>query len=659
MKRKTRALLIAIGVLLSVFVPAAVAIADTDTYYVGEGAHFAAIDGPDLEVGYQLWASSGNPFPDDNTVDLDPLPSISSDGPTSLTVDSHDDEWTTFSNVDAGDDEITIDGDSRSAVGFGGDVESFEYGDVSAAGEDNGETDLVYSGPGGTTTSLTLNDVPASTGIAAVDLDSGEILDSTASNGDGVATLDVPNDGSDREIDIIQTGSQVPSIDDPSPRRGDYVSDRNVTLSASVENAGDDEFTVEFYVNNSGEWESVGSETSSGEEVSVDYTADPGENEWTAVIQEQDTDPEDAVSYTFVTPNDLTIHNASNTSKLIDDDVDVTIESLTGDYYDERSTSDGTLDLSGVPREDLRFTFDADGYANRSVITTDPSQRVYTTLQREDDDDTFRQCYELVDESGRFETSSTYLMSQVRINGTHRDVMGAQFGAANIACLTLEDGEEYRMAVENQDSVRKGVGGYSADSSRKDEVLPIIIEEAGLGIPEGETYATDIYAERINDTDKGRVVFKFDAGTADVEDLSLSVYERNNEDTPLFETTQFGEVSIYSETVALSEEQLDDTFIVEWSATIDDEEVSNKVPVGVSGINVDLGLSSTWMTIVGSLLVIFVGGMFGGIHAGIGAVVTAGFSGLLVLIGWLDIPETVVVFAITVGIGFYISGRLN
>ena len=67
------------------------AFAASDTYPIGGGAVMGpSADGPETTLAGDFDLASGNPFPDDNTFDMQPYGTLESQGWTAVTIESFD-----------------------------------------------------------------------------------------------------------------------------------------------------------------------------------------------------------------------------------------------------------------------------------------------------------------------------------------------------------------------------------------------------------------------------------------------------------------------------------------------------------------------------------------------------------------------------------------
>jgi hypothetical protein len=641
-------------VLLAISTPLLAANFVTDDYPASSGVRYDAPGGPEVILGNDQQVESGNPFLDDRTVRLQNV-TIWSNGSTTVQVDQFEGEWTNVSQMDVTQAGLSIDPDDKQQVSVGGDADTLRFRDVSTADADDGRTDLIYGGASGST-DLTVRNVAADAKIAAVDLDTGEQLAVAQSDGNGTVTLTgLPN--SEHRVDLQTKEGGDPVISNASPDGENLVRTANLTVDINDSDFPDDTVTVEFY--GDGEHLNTQNVTANGT-VSYEWTnVSGGQHTWHVEATDDYGGTEVSDDYTFGAAISLYIHNGSNVSQLVDNEtVEIEMFSTSGDYRDTRTTSDGTIVFSDVPDEQIMIKLNASNFSNREMIINSPYARPsrHTILYESNDSATFEQCFSLDNRGAGFSPDQTWLIMQAYIDGQWRDTGGGYFGAANVRCLSMQDGSEYRLVVED-DSNRRSLGGYTGDRSFEDQVIALTVEGVSLTLDRGGTYRWEVDSEN-NDDGTGSIVFNWVSQEATVEDLSVVVYEQGNRSNELDNVDVVGDVGSYSVSFEVPENQTNVTWVVEWQATVDGEEESGSdvVSIDQSG-TVLMDLPDEFRKVVVGGFLILVGGIFGFVHAPFGAFIVASTSGILSILGLLDIPEMALFTAMGIGAAALVAAK--
>lgn len=138
------------------------------------------------------------------------------------------------------------------------------------------------------------------------------------------------------------------------------------------------------------------------------------------------------------------------------------------------------------------------------------------------------------------------------------------------------------------------------------------------------------YVENEDDTDQIEFIYR---DTEITESIDVRIFERDNEDNVLVDTSSAGNVTI-SEPVPPGEEGT--VWVVEWEATRSDgQTLSATRPVSTDSLPVGPDIPDHWQTIVSMITLFAVAGLFGSVNPGLGGIAIAGTGGILFLLGWL------------------------
>ena len=120
----------------------------------------------------------------------------------------------------------------------------------------------------------------------------------------------------------------------------------------------------------------------------------------------------------------------------------------------------------------------------------------------------------------------------------------------------------------------------------------------------------------------------------EADSITVNIYERGNADNTLVEGAQFFNTENVADTIALTENQTETAWVVEFEV---DQDGDTEVITHTVGQRPDLftNLGGNWTTIVGVSLLIMLAGAFSILNAAIGGVVVSLVGGILWYIGLL------------------------
>jgi len=337
-----------------------------------------------------------------------------------------------------------------------------------------------------------------------------------------------------------------------------------------------------------------------------------------------------------------------NTQNLIDENTTIEVQFFgDSDTIETRSTTDGTIDMTGLPTDE-RFSISVDAggnYSNRQVIVPSiEDQQTIWLLPTDGSVETVEPRFTLSDPTDQFDEddSEITVLRPININNEtqYRAVAGDRVGINGFDTV-LERDQRYRIQVRDP-------GG---DVRQLGELTPTQSEQINLQIQEvvfdsesnidGLEWAATYENEGTEDT------IKFDyydeIGT---ESLNVTIYERGNKsNNTLVDQSYIGNVS-------LSEPVPDNStvWVVEWDATrTNGDEISSKRQVSASRLPVDTpGLDDKWQNISAMLSLFVVGGLFSRANAQVGAISVASLGGMFWMIGWLPPSTTGLMVAVAI-----------
>jgi len=318
--------------------------------------------------------------------------------------------------------------------------------------------------------------------------------------------VDVDTTGPDPVAEINDEGvlfasaNSTPALSDPEPPDQAKIENAVGNVSINVSDSGfglaqGDTVTVSATADDG---TSLGSTTVTGNgTASLSYTSENGQNviDWTATDEYGNTD---TFRQTFATPSTLIIRNESAPPQVVNtsSNVTVTFFDRSGQNIIKRSSSNGRIDLSGIPTDtEYVIQVDAAGFRSRQVIITSlfdqqnvyllPTSRAAATVE-----------FTLNDQTSRFPSDETTLFIQkpiTRNNSTEfRTVFADQFGATDSLRVDLRDQERYRIQVRNDQGETRVLESFTASG---DAVAPLTIgsvEVSGSVDERGVAFASDV-----------------------------------------------------------------------------------------------------------------------------------------------------------------------
>lgn len=558
-----------------------------------------------------------------------------SDAPTaaSINADAIGGEFTYVTGVETNSTTLTIDPADKESISVSGGINSVAW---TVGTADNSETDFNYTADA--TTSISAPTSELSTDLMAVDTGSGSILDSTTTDSNGTAVFDSLPSGTHSVQ--LQTPA-TPSLTNPTPSGGSIV-DSPVTLSVDVDDADfedtDDSVTVTFY--DASDDSEIGSETVTTPGTATaswsDLTA--GQINWYAEATDQGGRTATTATQQINTPSDIVIKD-EQTLELIDEVNDpVQVQFFPSNASKQevfsRETTNGRVDMSGLPAtEEFVVTADVDGYEPRRIVINSIIEQSTIYLANSSTADLVLNEFSLQDQSGQFPSSETKLFIQKPINGSengtarYQTITGDYFGASERFPATLIRSERYRLVIENEAGDRRTLGAYTPESAT---TVPLSIGEITWPKPETNAWAFDSSRE------SGVIELLFNDPTGETSALNVSVRERGNASNVLYSET----VSNPTQYQASVDEPAGETeWVVHYEITRNGVSETATTPIG-SNAGVVLPVNQTWLGIFVMIAIVIIMAAFPGPLSAVGGVVTVSTAGMLMLLGWLQIPVT-------------------
>lgn len=456
----------------------------------------------------------------------------------------------------------------------------------------------------------------------------------------------------------IRFTSAQPKISSASPKDGVEITDGSVELSIDIndsdfDTAQSDTVTIDFFESDGAEISSQSA--SSNGTVTSDIDTIAGENEWYVVAKDSYDNEVQSETYKFTTPEELEVRNESDPDSLVTDEGDVEVRFFGQDSGEviTRTTTDGIVDLSGLPADEpLIASVNIDGYFQRTIAIDSilDQQRLFLLP---DSKDASQVDWVLNDESGQFPaTDSTLFVERpIEIDGEteYRVVVGERFGATKRFASQLATDDRYRLRIINEDGDSRVLGGYVA-AGPAEERLTV----GSIGFPGVEDEGVAFSAQL--DEDDQSVDVRFRDPRERTDQLSFNI---TKDGEVVYNSTQTGPISTSREDIALEDlnHTEGDSYEIQFEAERGGEIVTSERIVGdIPEIASDWGIDERLLSLFGYLTIIAV---FGAVvilsprHAGIvGSSVAAG----LTLIGIVPINQVLLGFAFVVSGLFAVGG---
>lgn len=513
-----------------------------------------------------------------------------------------------------------------------------------------GNTDIRWSGSTSAST-LILTDVPSSDGVKVVE--SGTITDynDTVS---GTTTLSLEHEPFESgEADLVAFDSTAPTIDNASPTRN--VSDDPVTLEADI---GDrdlpaDNVSVVIKLDGSQVHQEWVNSTNTTVSTTLN-TVTAGPHDWSVVATDRYGEQTTA-NYTFGVPDTLFIRNQTNATQLVDN-TQVTVRFFNGTEIINRTTTDGTVDMRGLPaNKRLIVTANADGYHRQTVLLDSLIEEQDVYLLNETKGVEVR--FELKDRSGDFPQDSVlFIELPINQSGTlqYETIVADRFGPDGVTTF-LQEGERHRLKIRNPEKDVRILGAFTPTVSETVvlEIGDVTIRNAA----DGSIYDWDAaYAEDSN----GNAEISFDYADPEnaTSDLRVRIFERGNESNEILDTTIQGPLGNASVTQPLTGNQKNLTWVVTFAGDRNGNRIEGRRVVG-DDVNLGVPVDAMWRNTASVALIVIVGGAMGGISAPLAAIATALLGGVLWFIGWVPagVGGGAVALALLIAVGFSLFTR--
>jgi outer membrane protein assembly factor BamB len=205
-------------------------------------------------------------------------------------------------------------------------------------------------------------------------------------------------DGVTRNFQLTKSEPPVISLVDPTypdntsfPYQPDR-SDRTLTIAAEDPDGSGVNVTFYRYNRSQRQFVEIGTnQTSNGDNTTIQSPTHPGRNFWYAVAEDATGAKTVSKVGGWAAAGELLVSSVpgENVAFLIDDrQTNADINSTESAYRQLKTAQNGSIQLTGVPNEEIRIEASAPGYENLTFTLPGPGRRVDVILQNESDDPT-------------------------------------------------------------------------------------------------------------------------------------------------------------------------------------------------------------------------------------------------------------------------------
>ncbi|SFR36219.1 hypothetical protein SAMN04487947_0434 [Halogeometricum rufum] len=429
-----------------------------------------------------------------------------------------------------------------------------------------------------------------------------------------------------------------PSIESLDPADNTSLTTRDITLSANLSDTDfaldGDTLTADFVVDG----DVVGTDTlNSNGTASVSYTMDGGSASWHVDVSDEYGNSVESESRTIRSPSTLRIVNVTS-GELIDGSATVTAKLYSGELIFEKETTDGTIDLTGVPVDrGYIIEVNVDGYRSRTVAIRSVFDQGSVYLLPEGETAVYQQLT-LNDLTGEFEPAETtlYIERPIENNGTleWQAVAGDTLGSDAVFKTYLEEGVRYRLIIENTDGARRDLGAYVAAVNG---TATLEVGQIRWTSPKGDTIQYDAY---VNESSNNLVV-AYEDPEDNTSSFDIVIHERGNDSNILLDGN-LGAVNTYQYTHPLTGGMNETDWVVEMTVERNRTITITEPVSSTAAIETGIPIDKRWGTLAGMLLLVCIGALFPSTLARVGAVAVVAIATGLSWLGWIYLPMTYV-----------------
>lgn len=315
----------------------------------------------------------------------------------------------------------------------------------------------------------------------------------------------------------------------------------------------------------------------------------------------------------------------------------------------------GEIDLTGLPVDsEFAVAISCAGYHNRTILLPDLSQQETVYLLNKSDD-TVTVTFDIQDNTGEFSESGTDFVVQRAINRSLFDtggfswdnMAGDEIGASSSVRHVLNKEARYRLEITNDEGDTRILGAHVAEAN---QTVPIRINDVDIDANESQGYNWNL--SRINSSGNIFVQFAYVDNENKTTQVELTIHEFGNDSNVLHDDTHSGEFGTLLVTEQVTGDDKNTTWVADFTATRDGEEVTGKQVSGRSTNPLGVPLDDDWKNRIAILSLVLIGFVVGGgVRPDVGALAVVATAGMWHFIGWMP-PE---VTGVSIGIASLVA----
>jgi hypothetical protein len=447
----------------------------------------------------------------------------------------------------------------------------------------------------------------------------------------------------------ILVENQAPIIDNASATpdtTGESVGSP-VTLSIDVsdrnfENAETEELTVDFYVDG----EKKGSRTlSANGTASYELSGvSAGTHNWHVVVSDEHGGQSTSDTFEFTTASTLRILDEQNPDTLVKGNVTVTVRLYSNQKIVQRTVSDGTVNLTGLPLDTaIVATTEADSWVDRRVLIRNLTQQQEIYLLNSSSN-YLSITFDLQDKSGDFPGGESQLYVQKAINTSDTDglewqtVTGDYFGSDGRFPTKLLYNQRYRLVIQSGDGDRRVLGSYIPYESG---TFPITIGKIIWDPPKGDSVVFEARLQDVTNQDttyenaSKEIYLRYDdTNNSTTQKLKINISVRGTNEQ-IYETT-VNDVDSYSSSIPLTENESKANLVVNVTAVRDGKDITWTKQLGEVR-SVGIPIDPKWASLLAQLSVLTIIGLVAGAMPKKGGLVVVPVAFGITWLGWWQI----------------------
>ncbi|WP_254544088.1 hypothetical protein [Halomarina pelagica] len=474
---------------------------------------------------------------------------------------------------------------------------------------------------------------------------------------DGVAqpggTVEIHSEG-------LTAQTSAPTVDNSTatPSGGAFAQTSNLSIAIDDADftASSDTVTADWYLD--GQLIETTTHTSGGtKSITVDGLTG-GTHTWH--VELTDTYGHTATSDTFSFTAPATLEVRAERSGDLISNATIDVQFFGDETVYTRSTSDGTVSMTGLPTDE-RFivVVESAGWHTRRVIIDSLLDQADVYLLNTSAASVENE-FVLEDNTGRYDAENTRLYVKRAVAVTNSSTLGYQtvagdyFGASGAFPVVLEEDARYRLVIQSEAGDTRVLGTYTANTAG---VVPLEVGTLEFTIDETTENATYSYSATYIDDDPETIRVTYVDPKDLTDELTVTVYERNNPSNVLYSTTE-QTLGNFSATLPLSASEANTTWMADFEITRGGETKTATVPIGAGKYSPGVPLSPFWKHTISVATLFVVAGLFSRSNAAAGAVILPCLAGVFWFVDWLPAEISALFILIALGLAvIYAHGR--